>query len=72
MYDFDTNIRVAEIKGILSALEDKAYKAGRNLAFDNIKDLTAEILEMRKMLDRILVKVDEVKNDKKKENDDYI
>ena len=71
MYDFDTNIRVAEIKGILSALEDKTYKAGRNLAFDNIKDLTAEISEMRKMLDRIEVKVDEVKNDKK-ENDDYI
>lgn len=71
MYDFDTNIRVAEIKGILSALEDKAYKDGRNLAFDNIKDLTAEISEMRKMLDRIEAKVDEVKNDKK-ENDDYI
>ena len=71
MYNFDTNISVAEIKGILSSLEDKAYKAGRNLAFDNIKDLTAEILEMRKMLDRIEVKVDEVKNDKK-ENDDYI
>ena len=71
MYDFDTNIRVAEIKGILSALEDKAYKAWRNLAFDNIKDLTAEISEMRKMLDRIEEKVDEVKNDKK-ENDDYI
>ena len=71
MYDFDANIRVAEIKGILSALEDKAYKAGRNLAFDNIKDLTAEISEMRKMLDRIEAKVDEVKNDKK-ENDDYI
>lgn len=71
MYDFDTNIMVAEIKGILSALEDKAYKVGRNLAFDNIKDLTAEISEMRKMLDRIETKVDEVKNDKK-ENDDYI
>lgn len=72
MYDFDTNISVAEIKGILSALADKVYKAGYNLAFDNIKDLTAEIPEMRKMLDRIEAKVDEVKTTKKRKRRLYL
>ncbi len=71
MCEFGANMRVAEIKGILSALEDKIYKVKRNLAFDNIDNLTIDIPEMRMMLDRIEAKVDEVENDKE-ENDDYI
>lgn len=69
MCKFDANMKVAEIKGILSALEDKIYKVKRNLAFDNIYRLTVDIPEMRMMLDRIEAKVDDVED---VENDDYI
>ena len=57
--DFETQMMVHEIKGILNGLERCVKDARWDLAFDNVSELTDKTTKMKKIIDRIESKVDE-------------
>lgn len=57
MYNFEKDMSVSEIKGLLAKLEGMSYDARFDLAFDNIEDLLKTTSLMRAIIDRIENKI---------------
>lgn len=70
--DFETQMMVHEIKGILSGLERCVKDARWDLAFDNVSELTDKTTEMKKIIDRVESKVDEYNKQKQNQEADRV
>lgn len=57
MCEFEKNMMVGEIKGLLSVLEREVKNASFQLASDNLNQITDETSKMRAIINRIEDKI---------------
>lgn len=66
MYDYELKFLVDEIKGLLKGLEKSSERIRFDLASDNIYKIDVELCVMKKRLEYIEQKNQQIKNTKRK------
>ncbi len=70
--NFENRILVYELKGLLDGLSRYVTKVKYNLAFDNVCDLSDEMNEARKIIDKIDCMIRERVDDENDIGDEFI
>lgn len=71
MYNFEKDMLVSEIKGLLIKLENICYDNRHELAFDNVDDLIDITPAMKAIIDRIENKIKEQLQEDEHEDELY-
>ena len=70
MYDFETRVAVAELKGVLKELQKICIRAEMNLAWDNVLELPKELTDMKGLIKHIDSKIKELETTNKIDEDE--